>query len=184
MPFAGMIYEVCFFLWRLLQPGCKRYKDCDFRQLFSWQHALKFIQQEKVLLLLFPKESEALFSARYSNNWCASSSVNQLLFFHIQNQRKDWSCHYIDQLSSNWVESKNWLCESRLDNFRYLFFLSLSSISLFSLSSVFSIHVCSFSSYVKNIMLWVLYQVIEQICLVSKHFNTHIIENPEESISL
>lgn len=150
MPFAGMIYEVCFFLWQFLQPGCKRYKDCDFRQLFSWQHTLKFIQQEKMLFFLFPKESEALLPTQCSNNWCASYSVNWQLFFHIQNQRKDWCCHYIDQLSSNWVESESGLYESCLDNFRYLFFPSLPSVSLSSFSSVFSTHICSLSSYIRS----------------------------------
>lgn len=136
MPFAGMIYEVCFFLWQFLQPGCKRYKDCDFRQLFSWQHTLKFIQQEKMLPFLFRKEPEALLRTRCSNNWCAGYSVNRLLFFHIQNQRKDWCCHYIDQLSSSWVESEDGLYESCLDNLRYLFFPSLPSVSVvFLLSS-------------------------------------------------
>lgn len=142
------LWSLFLFLWQFLQPGCKRYKNCDFRQLFSWQHVLKFIQQEKMLLFLFPKESEALLPAWYSNNQCASCSVNQLLFFHIQ--RKGWSCHYIDQLASNWVEPENWLCESPLDNFRYLLSPSLPSVSLFSLSSVFSIHICSLSSYIRK----------------------------------
>lgn len=60
MPFAGMIYEVCFFLWQFLQPCCRWYKHCNFRQLFSWQHVLKFIQQERMLLFLFFQKSQRL----------------------------------------------------------------------------------------------------------------------------
>lgn len=106
MPFTEMIYEVCLFLWQFFQPGCKRYKDCDFRQLFSWQRALKFIQ-EKMFPFLFPKESEALLPTQNHSNWCASDPVNKLLFLHNQNQKKNWSCHYIDQPSLTELNLRN-----------------------------------------------------------------------------
>lgn len=92
--------------------------------------------------LPFPKESEALLPTQYCTNWCASRSVTRLLCFHNRHQRKDWSCLCIDWLSPNWAESKNWLCESRLDDSRSLFFPSLAS--WFSLSSVPHSHSLSF----------------------------------------
>lgn len=163
----------------------------DIRTVISDNYSLDSMRsssysKRRCFLLLFPKESEALLPTRYSNNWCASNSVSQLLLFHIQNQRKDWSCHYIDQLSSNWVDSKNWLCESPFDNFRYLFFLSFPSVSLFSLLSVFSTHICSLSSYIKTLSmrLWVLCQDIEQSRLASEHLNTHITDNPKDFMFL